>query len=305
MIAQVAAGVLAHVVGDTGTAVVAGLISVATGAAAATVATAGQVRLLEVGTAQLLLGAAGATVCASTAALIIGPVTVPLSAVIAGGLPAILALGCGVVVHLPPAGCAAIAVGLCVGLMPFVPAAALRWARLAPAPVPTTAEEVDADTETVDAARVMRLTRQAVDHMSAMIQGLSWPSLMAAAVLACSQDVTAQVLTGFAAAALLLRARLFVTIGQRLPLLLAGIGSTAALLVAVMTDRVGTPELWWSGVPAVTASVVCLCLASRRRRPSPSATRTAEIADLIIAAAIIPLMCGVLGVFGFVRGLGG
>jgi type VII secretion integral membrane protein EccD len=230
---------------------------------------------------------------------------VPLAAVIAGGLPTNLALGCGVVVDLPPVGCAAITVGLCMGLMPLVPAAALKWARLAPAPVPTTADDLAADTQTVDAERVERMTRRAVEQVTAMIQGLSWPGLVAGAVLAFSQDVTAQLLTGFAAAALLLRARLFATVGQRLPLLLAGIGSTAALLLAVPMDRVGTPESWWSGVPAVAASVACLWLANRHRRPSPSATRTAEIADLIIATAIIPLVFGVLGVFGFVRGLGG
>jgi len=305
VIAQVAAGVFARGGGDSRTAVVAGLISVATGAAAATVATAGQLRLLEVGTAQLLLGAVAATICASTAALIIGHATVPLAAVIAGGLPTNLALGCGVVVDLPPVGCAAITVGLCMGLMPLVPAAALKWARLAPAPVPTTADDLAADTQTIDAERVERMTRRAVEQVTAMIQGLSWPGLVAGAVLAFSQDVTAQLLTGFAAAALLLRARLFATVGQRLPLLLAGIGSTAALLLAVPMDRVGTPESWWSGVPTVAASVACLWLANRHRRPSPSATRTAEIADLIIATAVIPLVFGVLGVFGFVRGLGG
>ena len=305
VVAQVAAGVVSRGVGDTGTAVVAGLISVATGAAAAIVATAGQERLLEVGTPHMLLGAVAATVCASAAALIIGAAPVPLTAVIAGGLPTILAIGSSVVGDLPPVGGAAIAVCLCLGLMPLVPAAALRWARLAPAPVPTTADEVHADAETVDAARVQRLTRRAVDHVTAMIQGLAWPCLAAAAVLAYSQDVTAQVLAGFAAAAVVLRARLFATVGQRLPLLLAGIGSIGALLLAVTARHSGTPEWWWGAAPALTASATCLWLATRRRRPSPSATRAAEIADLIIATAIIPLACGVLGVFGFVRGLAG
>ena len=181
VIAQVAAGVFARVGGDSGTAVVAGLISVATGAAAATVATAGQLRLLEVGTAQLLLGAVAATICASTAALIIGHATVPLAAVIAGGLPTNLALGCGVVVDLPPVGCAAITVGLCMGLMPLVPATALRWARLAPAPVPTTADEVSLPTPRRSTRHVsQRLTRRAVEQVTAMIQGLSWPGLVAA-----------------------------------------------------------------------------------------------------------------------------
>ena len=67
VIAQIAAGALSRLVGEANTAVAAGLISVLTGAAAATVATAGSARLPAVGTAQLLLGAIGASVCACTA----------------------------------------------------------------------------------------------------------------------------------------------------------------------------------------------------------------------------------------------
>jgi len=141
--------------------------------------------------------------------------------------------------------------------------------------------------------------------VTAMIQGLAWTSMVASAVLAFSGDLTAQLLAGFAAAGVVLRARLFATIGQRLPLLLAGIGSTAALLLAVLTEQVGSANPTWSAAPALMASVGCLWLATRRRRPAPSVTRAAELADLIITMTIMPLVFAVLGVFGFIRGLGG
>jgi len=38
---------------------------------------------------------------------------------------------------------------------------------------------------------------------------------------------------------------------------------------------------------------------------SPALTRTAEIIELVIAIAVVPLVAGVLGLFGFIRGLGG
>ena len=303
--AQVAAGLLSRTVGDSGAAVVAGLTSVGTGTAAATSATAGQADLLGVGAAQLLLGAIGATVCATAAALIIGRRIVPLVAVITGGLLMCLSLGCAVGFDLPPVGCAAITVGLSMGLMPLVPAVALRSANVELAPIPTTVEDVRADNETIDAATVGRSTRRAVGSVTAMIQGLAWTSMVASAVLAFSGDLTAQLLAGFAAAGVVLRARLFATIGQRLPLLLAGIGSTAALLLAVMTEQVGSANLAWSAPPALMASVGCLWLATRHRRPAPSVTRAAELADLIITMTIMPLVFAVLGVFGFIRGLGG
>ena len=49
----------------------------------------------------------------------------------------------------------------------------------------------------------------------------------------------------------------------------------------------------------------CLLAAGRRRRVSPSVTRAAELIDLAIAVAVVPLVAGVLGLFGFIRGLGG
>ena len=69
VLGQVAAGLLSRRVGDAGVAVLAGLLSVVSGAAAATVATAGDARLLQLGAPQLLLGAAAAGLLAASAAL--------------------------------------------------------------------------------------------------------------------------------------------------------------------------------------------------------------------------------------------
>ncbi len=151
VLAQVAAGLLSRGVGDAGVATVAGLFSVATGAAAATVATAGSAALLDIGAAQLLLGAAAATVFATTAALAIGTRRVPFAAIITGSLLLCIALVCCVIFDLPPAGGAAIVAGLALGLMPLVPSVALRLARFELEPLPSTADEVYADHETVDA----------------------------------------------------------------------------------------------------------------------------------------------------------
>ena len=46
-------------------------------------------------------------------------------------------------------------------------------------------------------------------------------------------------------------------------------------------------------------------VAARRRRVSPALTRAAEIIELLIAVAIVPLVAGVLGLFGFITGFGG
>ncbi|MEP6560601.1 MAG: type VII secretion integral membrane protein EccD [Nakamurella sp.] len=305
VIAQVAAGLLSRGVDDAGVALVAGLISVGTGAAAAMVASAGTLPLLDIGAPQLLLGAAGGTVFATTAALAIGTRQVPFAAVITGSILICIALICCVLFDLPAPGGAAVVAGLGVCLMPVVPNASLRLARFELNPLPTTADEVYADHETVDTPAIRQRTRQAMGYVTALLQGLTWPTLAACVVLAVSHDVTAQVLAGVVGFGLILRARLFITIGQRLPLLIAGIGSLAAVLAAMTSQFDGSTLLLVVCAPALLAVIVCLLLATRRRRATPGLVRTAEIVELIIAVAVIPLVTGVLGLFGFIRGLGG
>lgn len=305
VIAQVAAGLLSRGVGDAGTAVVAGLLSVGTGTAAATVATAGSSPLVQIGAPQLLLGAAAAAVLATTAALAIGTRRVPFAAIVTGGLLACVALTCCVIFDLTAAGGAAIVAGLALGLMPVVPTVALRLARFELDPLPTTADEVYADHETVDAGAVALRTRQAVGYVTALIQGLAWPTLAACVILAFSQDITSQVLAGVVGAGMLLRSRLFVTVGQRLPLLIAGLGAVIALLAALMMQFDGASVLIGTAAPALLGVVVCLLLAARRKRASPPLVRAAEILELVFAIAVVPLVAGVLGLFGLIRGLGG
>ena len=157
---------------------------------------------------------------------------------------------------------------------------------------------------TVDVAAVAARTRTAVGYLTALVQALSWPALLAAIVLAVVGDVTAQVLAGVTAAALLLRARLFVTIGQRLPLLIAGLGSAVALLVGVALDLTGTAVLWVAAATALGV-LAALAIATRRAAVSPATRRAGEILDVLLAVAAVPLVAAILGLFGFIRGLGG
>ena len=305
VIGQLAAGLLSRGLGDAGIALVAGLISVATGAAAAMLASAGSLPLTDIGAPQLLLGAAGATVFGTTAALAIGTRRVPFAAIITGSVLLCPALICCVLFDLPAAGGAAIAAGLGVCLLPVVPNVSLRLARFELNPLPTTADEVYADHETVDTAAVRQRTRQAVGYVTALLQGLTWPTLAGCVILAVSHEITAQVLAGLVGFGLILRARLFITIGQRLPLLVAGIGSLAAVLAAMTAQFNGSALLPAVCGPALFAVVCCLLLAGRRRRATPGLVRAAEIVELLIAVAVIPLVAAVLGLFGFIRGLGG
>ena len=144
-----------------------------------------------------------------------------------------------------------------------------------------------------------------VFYVTALVQGLTWPALAACVVLAFTPASTGQLLAGFVGVGMLLRARLFITIGQRLPLLIAGTGAIAALLVALTTELDGMTVVLVTAVPSLLAVIGCLLLAGRRRPAAPGMTRAAEIVEMTIAIAIVPLLAAVLGLFDFLRGLGG
>ena len=304
-IALPAAGVLARIARDSGTALVAGLLSVAAGAAAVTVSAAGSVPLAQVGAAPLLFGTLSAMLLAVAAALAMGTRRAPFAAISTGALLGSVTAACCLVFGLSPAGGAAVLAGLAMVLMPAIPAAALWLAGLEVNRLPATSEDIQAERETVDGPAVALRTRRAIGYLTALVNGLAWPAFGACVLLAFSHDVTAEVLTAVVGFGLVLRARLFRAVGQRLPLLIAGIAAIAVLLVALTLQLDASTSLVAVVVPALLGVALCLTLAGRHRRRFPSQARIAEISELGLAIAVVPLVAGVLGLFGFVRGLGG
>lgn len=306
IVGQVAAGLVARRRGDCGIALTVGLLSVAAGAAAATVAAAGSTRLSALGPGPWLLGTVTAGVLAGTASLAVGARRVPFGAVItATGLLAVAGAG-GAAFDLGPLGTAALVAGLAVCLMPVLPSLSLRLAAFESDPVPTTPQELDtAARRTVDAGDARTRARRAVRFLTAFIHGLAWPALAAGVVLSFGAAPAGRALVAVVALALLLRARLFRTVGQRLPLLVAGLGSLLAVPVGVVLRADSTDPVAVVIVAAVAAVAVAAVVAGRRIPRTPAMARAAEIADLLLTIAVIPLVAAVLGAFAFVRGLGG
>lgn len=308
-----AAGWLARALSDPVAAVPVGLFAVAAGTAAATIVTAGSPPDRAVGPPQLLLGAAAAMVLAAVVGALVGSRPVPFVAVVTGSLLIVVAAGCCQLFDLPAAAGAAIVVGLALCGMPAVPRLALALAGAFPpsGSARSTAEdaaeswETDAVTDGIDPAAVRLAARRATGYLTALIQGLSWAALAGCVLLARSADATAVVLAAVVGLGLLLRSRLFPTVGQRLPLLVAGIASLTAVLLAIAwTVEPGT-VLLTVALPALAGMVISLLFATGRRRFSPELARGLEILDVLTAVAVIPLVAVVLGLFEIVRGIGG
>lgn len=301
VLAAVAAGWLSRGVGDVGAAVFAGIVCVVSSATAVAVTTAGPAALLPLSATSILLGGGTAIGVAVVMVALIGARAAPLIAAVTGSLVICLAAFCCLLFTVPAMAGAAVAVGVSLCAMPLVPRMALALA----GPATDTTDPAAATDAAIDPEVVAGTTRRAFGYITGQVLGLSWAALAGCVVLAVSDDATAQVLAAVAGVGLLLRARLFPTLGQRLPLLIAGLGSLVAVLLALMTSLEGGSLLIAVALPALVAMLVSLLLGTLRRPLSPELARGLEILDVLIAVVLIPLVAAVLGLFTLVRGIGG
>jgi hypothetical protein len=103
------------------------------------------------------------------------------------------------------------------------------------------------------------------------------------------------------------RARLFLTVRQRLPLLLAGTAGLVVLALGALATLEPDQRLFAGTAGALVVGGLGVAAAMRysRRGPSPYLGRAAEILDIVLIIGVVPVACAVLGLFGWVRGLGG
>ena len=107
--------------------------------------------------------------------------------------------------------------------------------------------------------------------------------------------------------ALLLRSRVFRGRAQRLWLLVPGYGGLAVLAVGAALQS-SQPSVAVLMVPILVAAAAILIAAGMwlpAHRPSPFWGRAAEIIDMTLVVSLIPLALGVIGLFGYIRGLSG
>ncbi len=149
-----------------------------------------------------------------------------------------------------------------------------------------------------DRARVFAAVARADELVTGMLLGHAAATLAAAAVLARGGGVAGRLLVAVGAVGFLVRSRLFPTVRQRLPLLVAGAG--AALLLA--GERAPGPAV--AGALAGFALLAAVAgTVYRRRPPGPYLGRAADILDAACVITVIPVACGVLGLYGRMRGL--
>ena len=219
---------------------------------------------------------------------------------------------------------AAILMALLVCAIGTLPLVAIRFGKLPMPPItlPTSAEQAESFTSGVagvdgggkdglaavrerpERERVFAAVARTEEMLTGMLIGHAVLAVVAAVVLVSAGGVAGRLLTAVAAVALLLRARLFITVRQRVPLVVAGLAGLAVLGVGLLgsVDGLGLLALVAGGL--VLALVVVTAGASYADRPpTPYLGRAADLIDLAMVISVVPLAAAVLGLYGRARGL--
>jgi type VII secretion integral membrane protein EccD len=236
---------------------------------------------------------------------------------------------------------AAVVITVLVTGVAAVPLLAIRLGKL-PMPVPgiSDADPTAADSASDDPSggrsnlppasdriRVVAAVARADEILTGILSGYAVLAIAATVVLVRDGGLSARLLAAVAATAFLLRARLFATVRQRVPLLAAGVlgyallgaawlglsggvGLSAAVgLGAAGWGRpVGSGGLWLALAVGLAALSVLVAAAAARyaaAAPSPYFGRAADLVDGLCVVSVVPIACAVLGVYSRVRGLAG
>ncbi|GGL56142.1 type VII secretion integral membrane protein EccD [Planomonospora parontospora] len=205
-----------------------------------------------------------------------------------------------------PAGVAAVTASILLALGSAVPMLSFRIARLPMPTMPTNAEELRADNQRVDGETIRERTGRAQRYATGMVAGIALTALVTQVYLLLDGRWIAIATALVLAAVLVMRARVFQGLGQRLWLTLGGVAGLAVFAVGQAVAGSGAAAitvvvalLWAAAVPAG------LGLWLPAGRPSPFWGRAGDIIEVLLVVALFPLALGVLDVYAWVRGLAG
>ena len=210
------------------------------------------------------------------------------------------------------AGAAAVLLSILVCGIGALPLLAIRFGKMPTPPVtlPTGAEAAEGFTG-VSAASALEAARERPDRatifaavtrteelLAGMLLGHAVLTAAAFAVLSVAGSLSARILMAVSAIALLLRSRLFVTLRQRVPLVVGGLAGVAALGFDLLRNADSTVLLALTGGVLVLALITVVAGATYSRKPpSPYLGRAADLLDTLAVVAVIPVACAVVGLY--------
>lgn len=297
---------LARAMGDAGAGAVIGTVAMVYAFAGGLTLTQGQQSLVQVEAGQFLAGCAALFVVALLAFLGVADRTQFFVAGITAGLLGMLGSLIGLIGDTTVTDVAAILVSVVVVFTPIIPLLSIRLGKLPMPALPTTVDDLLADPPVVPLPRVHATVRRTDELLTGMLLGGALIVSLAEIALIASGELSGAILVAVVACATLLRARLFPAVRHRSPLLVAGVLGLAAIATRML---VMSPQSRLSVTLPIIVVLAGLVLAAgfvyQNRPPSPYIGRIADILDVVLVVAVVPVACSVLGLYGYLRGLGG
>lgn len=201
---------------------------------------------------------------------------------------------------------AAVAVAVLLATTSMLPTLSYQLARIQLPNLPNTAEGILADDEPVQSDIVSRALL-ADRLLGALLTAAGVALIWFAAVLVMGGGWWRIALAAAAGLALLLRAREFVGLSQRLALLIPGVIITTMAGLAAFQHLV-LPLIWQVVIMVAVAALATVALThfaavGYAKFGSPTAGRFADILEWLSVMAVVPLALGVLGTYGWVQTL--
>jgi type VII secretion integral membrane protein EccD len=264
----------------------------------------------------LIADGRGSAVAAAAAAA--SAAAVLAAAAVGDAAPALLATGAtgaGTTVgglltvsgRFPPVSAAGIVLVLALLLSPQIPTLAFRLAGMRLPDLPTGPEDIKRDVTPVPPRQLATATARADRYVTALHIAVGLLGTGGLVLLARSPGWAAPALAATACTLLALRFRVLASRWQRLAVLAPAATGAALLGLRGVALLAPVPRLA-AGLAGVLVLAFGLLAGARilpGRRPRPYWGRAAEIAETLAALGLLPLLLALLGVYGYVRGLGG
>jgi type VII secretion integral membrane protein EccD len=303
----VATGVaLARAVGDSGAGVVVGGLGLVAAVVGGGLVLAGESARPAIGAPQILAASAALLLAGVVCAVgIVDGATLFAAAVTLG----VLGIGCGwigSVERLDGTDTAAITAGALIAVSPLLGSLAIRLGRVPMPILPRTTADLVRDDPQPPRRHVYGAVVRADSLLTGLLIGTTVVVAICEILLVIDGSRSATILAILVAAGCLIRARLYPIVKQRLTFLAAGAIGAVALALGPLSASTANPVSLVLSVSLLTAIVaVVVGLRYAVRPPSPYLGRAAEILEVLLMLALIPVVCGVLGLYGLLRGWGG
>jgi type VII secretion integral membrane protein EccD len=207
------------------------------------------------------------------------------------------------------AGAAAVLISVLVCGIGALPLLAIRFGKIPTPPVTlptgtdgsagfTAGSVLDSTRERPDRETVFAAVTRTEELLAGMLLGHAVLAAGAFLVLATSGSLSSRILLAVSATSLLLRSRLFVTLRQRVPLVVGGLVGMFALGIGLLRSASALLLLVLVVAALLLAIVTVVAGATYSTRPpSPYLGRAADLVDTLVVVSVIPVACAVVGLY--------